>query len=211
MLKNFFNGIDFVLALTYENQVYSWGRNDHGQLGIGCVKDNRFYEPQLIEFCPNVKIVQVCCGERHSLVLIEEGVVYGWGDNTYGQTGCGQQNQENVVSPTKWFIDCKVSKIYCSRYQSFAITNDGNVYFCGRKDHCEFAEKYGQSYKVFAPKLLENIDNIQEIITSNKNTYFVTKGMEIYFIGFNDKCTKLRLPISQESPNMNSYEANKTF
>ena len=33
--------------------------------------------------------------------------------------------------------------------------------------------------------------------------------MEIYFIGFNDRCTKLRLSISQENSNMNSCEATK--
>ena len=143
-VEEFINGIDFVLALTSENQLYSWGRNDHGQLGIGCVKDNRFYEPQLIEFFNNIKIVQVCCGERHSLVLTEEGVVYGWGDNRYGQTGGGEEGEENVVSPTQWFIKGKVSKIHCSRYKSFAITKEGNVYCCGRKNHSEFALKYGE-------------------------------------------------------------------
>ena len=76
-VKELFNGFDFVLCLTSDNKLFSWGMNNHGQLGIGCVEKYRYYEPQFIEFFNNVKIVQVCCGERHSLVLTEEGVVYG--------------------------------------------------------------------------------------------------------------------------------------
>ena len=88
-VEHFFNGLDYVLCLTSDSQLFSWGKNDHGQLGIGCADNDLLYKPQLIQSFVDVKIVQVCCGERHSLVLTEEGVVYGWGDNCYGQTGVG--------------------------------------------------------------------------------------------------------------------------
>ena len=120
-VKEFFNGYDFVLCLTSDNKLFSWGRNDHGQLGVGSVNLYRYYSPHLIHGINN-KIIQVCCGERHSLVLTEEGVVYGWGDNRWGQTGVGQQYENVIISPKQWNIESKVIKIHCSSNQSFAIT-----------------------------------------------------------------------------------------
>ena len=166
-VKEFFNGYDFVLCLTKDNHMFSWGRNDHGQLGIGCVKENRFYEPQLIEFPHAVKILQVCCGYGHSLVLTEEGVVYGWGNNRYGQMWFDKMV---ITSPKPLSIDQKVIKIHCSRYESFAITEKGRVYFFG-------IDNYEQAEEI---KLMKNV---KSIVTSNDNIYFSTEEGDIYFCG----------------------------
>ena len=178
-VKEFFNGLDFVLCLTSDNKVFSWGMNDHGQLGIGCAKSDKYYEPQLVEFFNDKKIVQVCCGERHSLVLTEEGVVYGWGDNTCGQTGIGEESEQIISSPTPWTIDIKVNKIHCSNYQSFAITEEGNVYCCGLNDHCQLGSQLKINGKAVSP-MLKGVINVQDIITGHSKTYFVTKNGDIY-------------------------------
>ena len=111
-------------------------------------------------------IVQVCCGTHHSLVLTEEGVVYGWGDNRYGQTGCGQEGEEVIAKPTKWQIESKIIKIHCSEYQSFAITSDGNVYSCGYNNFCQLGSQLKKDEKVFIPILINNIENVESIATS---------------------------------------------
>ena len=182
-VKEFVNGLDYVLCLTSENQLFSWGKNDHGQLGIGSVDKDILYEPQLIHSLNDVKIVQVCCGERHSLVLTEEGVVHGWGGNEYGQTGVGLHSDKVIMSPEKWKIGNKVTKIHCSNYQSFAITECGRVYSCGRNDHCQFGSQMTRNYEIFKPILNEKLSKIESIITSNTNTYFVTNEGDIYFCG----------------------------
>ena len=181
-VKEFFNGYNFVLCLTSDNKLLSWGRNDHGQLGIGCVNINRYYEPHFIRGINN-KIVQICCGEGHSLVLTEEGVVYGWGDNRWGQTGVGQQSDKFITLPQKWNIESKVIKIHCSRYQSFAITECGRIYCCGRNDECQLGLSLEKDECIYNPTLLDII-NVQNIITSKTNTYFVSKEGDIYFCGF---------------------------
>ena len=35
------------------------------------------------------KVVQVSCGEAHSVVLTDKGEVWGWGMSLYGQLGIG--------------------------------------------------------------------------------------------------------------------------
>ena len=182
-VKEFFNGLDFVLCLTSDNKLFSWGKNDHGQLGIGCVIKYRNYEPQLIQYFGDKKIVQVCCGERHSLVLTEEGVVYGWGDNWFGQTGVGLRSYKMISSPIQWNIENKIIKIHCSEYQSFAITESGKVYCCGWNDHCQLGSQLRKDEYVFSPRLHDINWKVESVITSRTNTYFVTFNGDIYFCG----------------------------
>ena len=47
-VKDFFVGIDFVLALTDDTTLYSWGWNKNGQLGRG-VTNTGCYEPAIID------------------------------------------------------------------------------------------------------------------------------------------------------------------
>ena len=179
-VKEFYNGFDFVLCLTNNNELFSWGMNDHGQLGIESVNKNAiFHWPQLITLI-NVKIVQVCCGDRHSLLLSEEGVVYGWGYNMYGQTGIGQEGEEVINLPRKWIIDSKIEKIHCSRYKSFAITESGRLYCCGINDKKQSGSNLKVDESGLTLQLHDNIENIESFFTSNNNTYFLTKDGDVY-------------------------------
>jgi alpha-tubulin suppressor-like RCC1 family protein len=55
------------IALTESYQVYTWGNNDHGQLGQGDTKSSR--EPQLVQALDGIKIQTVAAGGRHSLAF----------------------------------------------------------------------------------------------------------------------------------------------
>ena len=88
-VKEIFKGGYFLLALTEDYQIFGWGVNDLGQLGRGYVSysNNRLYKPQKIDFPSEEKIIDISCGYNHTLVLLENGLVYGWGDNASWQLG----------------------------------------------------------------------------------------------------------------------------
>lgn len=98
------NGIDIVdiscgdshtMAIDKEGKLYSWGAAACGQLGIDNLatlpKDGEGnpYEadPKLVTFFENMKVIQVSCGESHTLVLIEGGIVFSFGNSNSGQLG----------------------------------------------------------------------------------------------------------------------------
>lgn len=43
--------------------------------------------------------LQIVSGYAHSLALTDEGLLYAWGANTYGQLGTG--NKSNQLSPVQ--------------------------------------------------------------------------------------------------------------
>ena len=55
-------------------------------------------KPMKIEFFENLNIIEISCGYNHCLALNEEGVIYGWGYNYYGQTG-SRNNSEIECKP----------------------------------------------------------------------------------------------------------------
>ena len=42
---------------------------------------------------------QIVCGYAHTMALSDEGALFAWGANSYGQLGTG--NKANNVAPTK--------------------------------------------------------------------------------------------------------------
>lgn len=51
----------------------------------------------------SIMFPQVACGYAHTLALTDEGAVYAWGANSYGQLGTG--NKSNQALPTQINID----------------------------------------------------------------------------------------------------------
>ncbi|UYV81070.1 HERC4 [Cordylochernes scorpioides] len=60
---------EHTLALSEAGQVFSWGCNLHGQLGYPTDSGQPSLEPRLIKKLALVHVVQVACGNSHSMAL----------------------------------------------------------------------------------------------------------------------------------------------
>lgn len=67
-------------------QVYAWGSNKYGQLGLGPVVQESPY-PQVISALSGIEIVDIVAGQYHSVALTSTGRVYTWGWGIHGQLG----------------------------------------------------------------------------------------------------------------------------
>ncbi|KAI0825648.1 RCC1/BLIP-II [Irpex lacteus] len=102
-------GLTFTLVLTEGGRVYAFGSAEKGQLGngktgahivqAGKVVFDAESEPLLVKGLDGKKIVQIACGQQHSVALDDEGVVYVWGCNGYGRLGLGTGLQNDVLVP----------------------------------------------------------------------------------------------------------------
>ncbi|CAG2164072.1 unnamed protein product [Oppiella nova] len=79
-IQQFINGYDFVLAITEQNHVFSWGLNDQGQCAREATDEKVCLKPQDIWYLNDKNITYVCCGFGHSLALTTDGRVYEWGN-----------------------------------------------------------------------------------------------------------------------------------
>lgn len=91
------------LALSKGGELFAWGQNLHGQLGVGR-KFPSTTTPQIVEHLAGVPLAQISAGEAHSMVLSMSGNIYSWGKNEFGQLGLGHtESMEHILrflSPT---------------------------------------------------------------------------------------------------------------
>ncbi|WP_232342915.1 InlB B-repeat-containing protein [Bifidobacterium choladohabitans] len=126
-------GDSHVLAIGSDGIVYSWGRNDHGQLGDGTATDR--YKPQPVKDTSGqpFKAVQVSAGVADSAAIDDKGHVYTWGS---------ESNDQNTYSPAK-LVPTQAASINGSEQTLIAtqvsvkwafvmaLDNDGTIYTWG--------------------------------------------------------------------------------
>ena len=90
-IKSVGMGLDHVLILDIEGNLYGLGDGVNGQLGpfspISVDRPMRILSDKF-----NSRIKKVACGEKHSLILLENGDLYAMGDDHFGQcAGAGDE------------------------------------------------------------------------------------------------------------------------
>ncbi|XP_038890558.1 ultraviolet-B receptor UVR8 isoform X3 [Benincasa hispida] len=89
-------GLWHTVCISSDGDVYSFGGNQFGQLGTGA--DQAETLPRLLD-APSVENVNakiVSCGARHSAIVSDNGKVFCWGWNKYGQLGLGDVIDRNI-------------------------------------------------------------------------------------------------------------------
>ncbi|XP_032385019.1 X-linked retinitis pigmentosa GTPase regulator isoform X2 [Etheostoma spectabile] len=106
-------GGEHTVALTEEN-VYTFGRGQYGQLGHGTFLFEVDLPKPLEHFC-NSSIKHIACGENHTAVITKSGFLYTFGDGRHGKLGLGEENFINQFSPTLCtrFVKYNVQLVSC--------------------------------------------------------------------------------------------------
>jgi alpha-tubulin suppressor-like RCC1 family protein len=122
-------GGDHSVAFTVEGLVYAFGDNRSGQLGNGYADSST---PVQVQGLPaGARPVQVAAGPRHSLVLLDDGTVWTWGDNSNGELGRSGVEEDRVARQVPGLP--RVIAIACEATANhvLAVASDGGVWGWG--------------------------------------------------------------------------------
>lgn len=78
-------GENYTLALKQDGTVWTWGKNDNGQLGDGTTADKNI--PVQVQGQNGITFVSA--GNVHTAAIKQDGTVWAWGHNVYGELGDG--------------------------------------------------------------------------------------------------------------------------
>ncbi|MBQ4331593.1 MAG: hypothetical protein IJC31_07140 [Spirochaetaceae bacterium] len=189
-VKNVFISFnETVYAVTEEGKLYSWGNNINGQVGNNKSADNlKQIEPHLVGISGKVK--DIVLGPYTVFVITEEGELYSWGLNNFGQVGNGT---DSGIQATPVKINLASKKVISVGYNNvldsvYAITEDGYLYGWGNNPYPYNLLCYSNSNDSSSSPRLVNIEkNIKKIFTNAKNTtYALTEDNRLYSWGYND-------------------------
>ena len=123
-------GYYHAVGLTSTGKVMTWGRNSHGQLGVGDDKDRA--KPTLVAALASYDVVSVAAGQMSSYAVTASGRVYAWGYNEHFELGLGAGIDRNAPQLIETFTAAhNVTQIAAGGYHALASTGDGRLFAWG--------------------------------------------------------------------------------
>lgn len=143
-------GKGYSIVVTSDGTVYGAGRNGNGQLGAGVftvagTADKPTYSGGYIDMnnavpakpnLNNEKAVKVSTGDSYTMIVTENGALWGFGKSFYGQMG---ENSSTGIGLAGTTIPVKimtsgVADVFCGDTCSIVLTTDGRLVQLGGPD-----------------------------------------------------------------------------
>ncbi len=155
--------------LKESGELFVFGSNYHGQLGLGDNID-RNVPTLLMTVSPKAQVEskiaripdsidpiirQIVCGNNHTFILKESGELFAFGRNYEGQLGLGDYDNRNV--PTLLMIDPTIQQVVCGWSHTFILRESGELFAFGYNYHGELG--LGDNIDRNVPTLLMTLDN----------------------------------------------------
>lgn len=128
-------GMYHTIALKDDGIVWTWGYNGYGQLGDGTTTTRRI--PVQVSGLSNVAAIAAAKG-YHTVALKEDGTVWTWGYNGYGQLGDGTTITRRTPVQVSGLSD--VIAIAGEYYHTLALKDEGTVWAWGYNRHGQLGD-----------------------------------------------------------------------
>ncbi len=135
-VANYFGGSGNDLVLIWaNNRLFSWGRNDSGQLGNSSTGSN-ILQPTPVTATgvfAGRTVITTAAGQEHSLALCSDGTLAAWGANHHGQLGDGSLAPHNdavavdTQSESSALKGKTIIAVAAGSLHSLALCSDGSI------------------------------------------------------------------------------------
>jgi alpha-tubulin suppressor-like RCC1 family protein len=189
------------VALSDSDEIFCWGRNHKGQLGLG-------FESSLVEKISQVsfrnlakyKITDIACGHSHSMALISvnnkygeiEKTVYAWGDESRGQLGSGDKVFRMRPQENRWLLKyvtnlkVEIDSIYAGGFHNLVLLKGiGQVISWGANEYGQLGSGY--QWDDPQPKIINNLKGVIYLAAGLRHNVAVcdSNSIEVFTWGYN--------------------------
>ena len=179
-VKMAYCGCDYTVVLKNDGTLWGCGYNGYGQLGLGDARDRT----TLTKITININdINSIYCGYNHTVILQNNGTLWGCGRNNYGQLGLEDTNNRYTFT-TISTNPGDIQSVHCGEEHTIVLKNDGTLWGCGHNN-------YGQlglgdaSYSTIFTKLFANANDIKSIYCGSEYTIVLKNDGTLWGCGYN--------------------------
>ncbi|XP_033158858.1 probable E3 ubiquitin-protein ligase HERC4 isoform X2 [Drosophila mauritiana] len=178
-------GNNHSLALTSCGELYSWGSNIYGQLGVNSPNDlTHCNYPLRLTTLLGIPLAAIACGGNHSFLISKSGAVFGWGRNNCGQLGLNDETNRAYPTQLKTLRTLGVRFVACGDEFSVFLTNEGGVFTCGAGAYGQLG--HGFSSNEMLPRMVMELmgSTITQVACGNRHTLaLVPSRGKVYAFG----------------------------
>ena len=159
-----------------------WGLNTYGQLGIG-TNDSKDVPTYMSVLPENRSLVALDMGFGHTCGILDDGLVYCWGNNTQGQFGDGTNN--NSLSPRAASLPPgrTAISIDAGTFHTCAILDDSSAYCWGMNTYGQLGDGTTNNSTTPVSVQMPSGLGVAEITTGNKHSCAVATNASVYCWG----------------------------
>ncbi|KAL9680355.1 hypothetical protein QQ045_018233 [Rhodiola kirilowii] len=174
------------IVVAKNGDVYSFGRNSSGELGIGTIQDQA--HPCRIRSLQGIHIIQASVASRRTILISDAGRVYSFGKQTPGELDPANQ-VNNVLTPqlVNSLKDVFVVQAAFGHFFTFFLSREGRVYTLARGK----SSRLGHEADLYDSKprpLLGGLENLPVVQIAAGHCYLLAlachpSGMSVYSVG----------------------------
>ena len=108
---------------------------------------------------------------EHSLILKNDGTLWGTGYNTNGQLGLGDTINRNIFTQVTTNAD-NIKQVYCGYFHTFMLKNDGTLWSCGNNQYGQLGLGDTTNRTTFT-QITTNINDIKSVYCGTNHTFIL--------------------------------------
>jgi len=151
-------GANHTACVTEKGVVWTWGwggsKWGFGVGGLGHGNKTTISLPLPVEGLYGRNIVDVVCGDSHTLALDDKGLVWTFGEGEHGRLGNGRTSSAKTPEPVEYFDGSSdattVQEIYSNKEFSIVLTKDASLYGWGRNDRQQLGLGGGLAMDIYS-------------------------------------------------------------
>ncbi|GBP51740.1 RCC1-like G exchanging factor-like protein [Eumeta japonica] len=179
------------IILTDNEGIYTLGNNAYGQCGRRINVKEEYKGSMVVH---NIKklgseqIIDICCGQDHSLFITESGKVYSCGWGADGQTGLGHYDNQGIPAPVCGDITSeRIIKVASTSDCVLALNDRGEVFGWGNSEYGQvpMANKIQQVNMSYALlNFTKGLGRIVDIASGGSFCLIVNDHGDVFVWGF---------------------------
>ncbi|XP_060970187.1 ultraviolet-B receptor UVR8 isoform X2 [Cannabis sativa] len=179
-------------AITVDGELYMWGKNANGQLGLGKRAPKAVPLPTKVESLIGLTIKMAALGSEHSVAVTDGGEALSWGGGEYGRLGHANDStsfsffkstSEYMPRLIKKLEGIKVKYVAAGLLHSACIDESGSAFVFGERpaDRLGFRENSEAT-----PSLIAELPYSEEVACGGYHTCVLSSGGKLYTWGSNE-------------------------